>query len=138
MFELLNVIIEKLRSCNRCNILGFFENALNNNYFSFFQFRTIGQKVVEDFKKYVHTFSIESHAELIKFLISQPGLNDEEYFSKIVEHFERRDDTSDSSLDQLYNRLSNTNFKFNEKQLLSIERMIKNSINTAIHFFCML
>lgn len=76
MSELLNVISEKLKSSNKCNILGLFENALNNNYFSFYQFRKIGQKVVEDFKKFINVFSIESHAELIKFLISQPGLND--------------------------------------------------------------
>lgn len=84
MSELLNVIIEKLKNSNRCNILGMFENVLNNNYFTFYQFKKIAQKVTEDFKKYVNSFSIESHIEFIKFLISQPGQNDEEYYAKVV------------------------------------------------------
>lgn len=113
MFELLNVIIEKLKNSNRCNVLGMFENALANNYFTFYQYKKIAQKVTEDFKKHLYSFSIESHAELIKFLITQPGSNDEEYFTKLVEFFEKKDDISDSSLDLLYNRLSSTNFAFN-------------------------
>jgi hypothetical protein len=84
MFELLNVIVEKLKNSNKCNILGMFENAVNNNYFTFFQYKKIALKVVEDFKKYFYSFSIESHSELIRFLITQPGMNDEEYFTKIV------------------------------------------------------
>lgn len=71
-------------------------------------------------------------------MISQPSLNDEEYYTKVVQFFERQDDTSDGALDQLYNRLSLTNFKFNEKHVQSVERMIKYNIGTGLHFFCMI
>ncbi len=84
MSELLTIVSEKLKSSNRCNVLGLFDNALDNNYYSFYQYKKIVQKVVDDFKKYVYVYSIESHAELIRFLISQPGMNDEEYFTKII------------------------------------------------------
>jgi hypothetical protein len=74
----------------------------------------LSERLVEEHRKKIGFFTIESHIELIKFIISQPGMNPREYYSELADFAKRRDDVSEYSYDQLLIHLASTNHLFQE------------------------
>lgn len=77
----MNTFTEKLVSFDRIDINGIFSNALDKGFYNFHQFKRLTEKAIEEFRRKLGNYSIESHIELIRFIITQPTLNPREYYN---------------------------------------------------------
>jgi hypothetical protein len=94
--------------------------------------------VIDEFRKRIGLYSIETHMEFLKLVISQPNLNSREYYNELVDFAERRDDISDNQYEQLLVRLATTNYSFKEEELKSLDNIMKKNIHAGLYFFLML
>lgn len=79
--EILTNLVEKLAFFDRIDINGIFSNALDKGFYTFSQYKRLAEKAIEEFRRKMGSYSVESHMELIRFLISQPTLNPREYYN---------------------------------------------------------
>jgi hypothetical protein len=135
--EMLNTVVAKLSYLERVDLPGLFQNALHHNFYHFSQFRKLTEKVVEQFRGRINGWSIETHLDLVRFIISQPGLNPKDYYAELVAFAEKRDDVSEVLFEQILLRLANTNYRFREGDLKYVEKVIKKNPHTGIFFFLM-
>ena len=96
----------------RCDITGAFTNALDINFYHFYQFKKITEKVKDEYHKKINSFSIDAHLELIRFIISQPNLNPTEYYTDVADYALKREDMPEHIYELLLLRLAATNFAF--------------------------
>jgi hypothetical protein len=82
--ELLNNAVAKLNFLDRVDVASLFQNALDHNFYHFSQYKRLAEKIIELFKGKIDYWSIDSHLEVIKFIISQPNLNPKDYYNDIV------------------------------------------------------
>jgi hypothetical protein len=64
--------------------------------------------------KKIYRYSIETHCEMIKFIVTQQGLSCNDYYKRLVEHFEN---ASDYFTDKLFFRLAHTTYAFRDKDI---------------------
>lgn len=79
----------------RVDIIGLLQNAIDKNLYHFNQYKKITEHLIEQFKKRLDFYSIDTHLALIKFIISQPGINPKDYYSELVEFAEKQRDISE-------------------------------------------
>lgn len=127
----------KLKTLERVDIVGVFQNALSHNYFYLPQYRRICEKVVEFYGNNINRYSLESHQELLRFIPSQPFAKRGDYYSKLVASADKREEISDLAFEQLLIRLAGTDYKFRLEDLTHITKMIKRNPQTGLHFFLM-
>lgn len=135
--EILNAVVTKNIYFDRINFSGIFQNALDHNIFYFSQYRKFTEKVVENFKSKISWWSIESHLSLIRFIVSQPGLNPNDYYNELVAFAEKREDISEGQFEQVLLRLANTNYRFKASDLEYVEKIVKKNPHNGIYFFLM-
>jgi hypothetical protein len=114
---MLNIIVAKLNNFDRVDIIGFLQNALDNNLYHFNQYKKITDKLIEQFRKRLDAFSIDTHLALIKFIISQPGFNPKEYYIELIEFAEKQKGVSEGQYEQILLRLANTKYRFRDSDL---------------------
>jgi hypothetical protein len=119
------------------DITGIINNALDRGYFIFTQYHKLAEKLIEQLKSRVYSWSIETHLELIRFIVSQPNLNPKDYYSELVAFAEKRDDINETSFEQILLRLANTNYRFGDSDLKYVEKIIKKNPHTGLFFFLM-
>lgn len=59
--EILSNLVEKLASFDRIDINGIFSNAFDKGFYTFNQFKRLTEKAIEEFRKKMSSYSIESH-----------------------------------------------------------------------------
>lgn len=134
---MLNVVVAKLNYFERVDIIGLLQNALDNNLYHFNQYRKVTEKLIEQFKKRLDGFSIDTHLALIKFIISQPGINPKDYYTELADFAEKQRDVSEGQYEQVLLRLANTTYRFRESDLQYVEKIIKKTPHSGLFFFLM-
>lgn len=91
---LLNQLTNKAKgkSFERHNVIGMLQNAQEQSFYGYYQFKNVTELLIEDYKKRIGNYEMENHLELIKFIISQPNLNPTDYYEQIVDYATKRDD----------------------------------------------
>jgi hypothetical protein len=77
--------------------------------------------------------SLQTHFDIIRFAVSQPGANSTEYYSALVKHFAR--ESEEEQFDQLLYRLSFTNYKFSDSELRRVEAIAKRNAAEGASIF---
>jgi hypothetical protein len=134
--ELLNNFIAKFKSADRIDLIGLMQNAYEKNIFSFYQYKKVTERIIEEYRKKIHNFSVDNHLELIKFIVTQPNLNPTDYYNELVAYADKRDIT-ETQFEQILLRLAHTNYKFKEVELDRVETIVKKYAQHGLYFFLM-
>lgn len=86
-------------------------NALENNFYNIGQFKKLTERLIDEYRKRMSIYSVDSHLELLKFIISQPGINPLEYYNELASYAKRGDD---QHYETVLLRLATTNYHFKE------------------------
>lgn len=79
--EILNQLLANLKVFDKLDVTTILNNALDNNFYGFSQFRKLTDRLIEEYRTRINSYSIDSHLELVKFIISQPAVNPLEYYN---------------------------------------------------------
>lgn len=128
--------MEKSKTLETLDLVGVFQNALESNFFHFSQFRKITEKAIEEYSNRVGSYSVESHMELIKFIISQTNLNPRDYYTRLADYIRRNEDTQ--QYENLLVRLASTNHLFKEEEIACLDSITRRNMVSGVYYFLML
>jgi hypothetical protein len=128
--------VEKGKNLETLDLSGVFQNALEGNFFHFSQFRKIAEKAIEEHSNRLSSYSVESHMELIKFIISQVGLNPRDYYTRLADYTRRNEDTQ--QYENLLLRLASTNHQFKEEEVACLDSITRRNMVSGVYYFLML
>ena len=82
----------------------------------------------------MNIYSVDTHLELVKFIISQPGMNPLEYYNELASYAKEGDV---QHYEAVMVRLATTNYLYKEEELQLLDNITRRNIYSGIYFFLM-
>lgn len=95
--------------------------------------KKIAEKILNYLKNKIGQHSLNTHLQVLKFIITQPSLNPEDYYNALVTHV--KEEYSDNEVENILFRLCFTNYQFKPDEIALIPNIIKKDPLQGLVFF---